>query len=313
MSLKATRDAYGEWLVEMGTRNKDIVVVDADLSESTKTVGFSKAFPARFFDVGVAEQNLILISAGLSLGGKRVFASSFAIFETGRGWEQIRNFIAHDRLNVALVASHSGLTSAADGSSHQSLEDIAIMRVLPNMRVVQPCDAEETQNALNAILASEGPYYLRLRREKEPMLNKNYNFRIGKAEVLRDGSDITMVASGTMVSASLQAADQLFAQHISTQVVNVHTIKPIDTDMLIHSASMTGSIVTVEEHNIIGGLGGAVAEVLSEHKPTRMLRIGVQDSYGESSRNINTLYQAYGLTPSQIAEATNTFIKKMKK
>jgi transketolase len=310
MSAKATRDAYGEWLIESGRKDQRIVVVDADLSESTKTIGFGKEFRNRFFDVGVAEQNLVAMSAGLSLAGKRVFASSFAIFETGRAWEQIRNFVAHDSLNVALVASHAGLSSAADGSSHQALEDVAIMRVLPNMRVIQPCDAEETKHALDVILASEGPFYMRLRREKETIIQKPYTFKLGRAEVLRDGGDVSLFASGTTVSASLQAAELLKARGVDAEVINIHTIKPLDAETLVKSAAKTGAVVTIEEHNIIGGLGGAVSEVLSEQKPTLMLRIGIPDTFGSSSRTIEALYRAFGLMPDQIAEAANTFIMK---
>ncbi|MBM3291257.1 transketolase family protein [Candidatus Bathyarchaeota archaeon] len=311
--MKATRDAYGDWLKEAGKLNKDIVVVDADLSESTKTNVFAKEFPDRFIDVGSAEQNLIDISAGLALGGKKVFASSFAIFETGRAWDQIRNVVSHDELNVTLVATHAGLSCAADGASHQALEDIALMRVIPNMKVIVPCDADETKNALDALLNTQGPAYMRLRREKEPLIEKKYNFKLGKAETLREGSDITIIATGMMVSYSLKAADILKEKGISSSVLNVHTIKPLDSNTLCKTAKNTGIIVTVEEHSIFGGLGGAVSEAVSETYPVPIFKIGVNDTFGQSARSFEPLLKAYGLTPDQIAETSEKYIKKIKR
>jgi transketolase len=313
MSMKATRDAYGDWLKEAGKINKDIVVVDSDLSESTKTNVFAKDFPIRFIDVGSAEQNLVDISAGLALGGKRVFASSFAIFETGRAWDQIRNVVSHDELNVTLVSTHAGLSCAADGASHQALEDIALMRVIPNMKVIVPCDAEETKNALDALLKIQGPAYIRLRREKEPIIDKKYDFKLGKAESLRDGNDLALVATGMMVSYSLKAADILKDKGIEASVINVHTIKPLDSDKLYKVAKETGMIVTVEEHSIFGGLGGAVSEAVSEGYPVPIHKIGVNDTFGQSARSFEPLLKAYGLTPEQIAEASEKHIKKMKR
>ncbi len=310
MSMKATRTAYGEWLAEAGKGYPEIVVVDADLSASTMTNMFGKAFPERFFNVGSAEQNLVSFSAGLAMGGKRVFASSFAIFETGRAWDQIRNVVAHDELNVSLVASHAGFSCAADGASHQALEDIALMRVIPNMRVVVPCDPEETKNILDAIMETSGPIYMRLRREKEPNLEKNYKFRLGRGEVMRDGGDLTIIASGMLVINSLKAAEILAEKGVDARVLNIHTIKPLDSKMLVKAAKETGAIVTVEEHQVDGGLGGAVCEVLSENYPVSVRRIGVRDVFGQSSRTMDELLDLHGLTPEKIAAAAENVIKK---
>jgi transketolase len=312
MSAKATREAYGEWLVETGKTNKDIVVVDADLAESTKTIVFGKAYPDRFFDVGAAEQNLIDVAAGLAIGGKRAFASSFAYFLTGRAWDQIRNIVAHDNLNVCLVASHGGFSAAADGASHLALQDVALMRVIPNMRVVVPADAEETKNALDAAIAAGGPFYLRLRRDKEPILQKGYKFKLGKAETMSDGSDVTIAAFGSMVDASLKAAAMLKEKKITARVVNVHTVKPLDFEALVAAAKATGSVVTVEDHSTIGGFGGAVAEVLSEKYPVPIKRLGAPDVWGGSSRNSDSFLKEFGLMPEQIAASAEQAAKKRK-
>jgi len=312
MSAKATREAYGEWLVEAGKTNKDIVVVDADLAESTKTIMFGKAYPDRFFDVGAAEQNLIDVAAGLAIGGKRAFASSFAYFLTGRAWDQIRNIVAHDNLNVCLVASHGGFSAAADGASHLALQDVALMRVVPNMRVVVPADAEETKNALDAAIATGGPFYMRLRRDKEPILQKGYKFKLGKAETMSDGSDVTIAAFGQMVDYSLKAAALLKERKIAARVVNVHTVKPLDTEALVAAAKATGTVITVEDHSIIGGLGGAVSEALSEAYPVPVKRLGAPDVWGGSSRNADSFNKEFGLTPEQIAASAEQAAKKRK-
>ena len=310
MSAKATRDAYGEWLVETGKTNSDIVVVDADLAESTKTILFAKAYPDRFFDVGAAEQNLIDVAAGLAIGGKRAFASSFAYFLTGRAWDQIRNIVAHDGLNVCLVASHGGFSAAADGASHLALQDVALMRVVPNMRIVVPVDAEETRSALDAAVAAGGPFYMRLRRDKEPILQKGYSFTLGRAETMRDGSDITIVAFGPMVDASLKAAAILKERRIDARVINVHTVKPLDAEALATAAKATGAVVTVEDHSILGGLGGAVAETLAERYPAPVKRLGAPDVYGGSSRNPDSFLKEFGLTPEAIADSTEKACNK---
>jgi len=310
MSTKATRDAYGEWLVETGKTNNDIVVVDADLAESTKTMLFGKAYPDRFFDVGAAEQNLVDVAAGLAIGGKRAFASSFAYFLTARAWDQIRNIVAHDNLNVCFVASHGGLSAAADGASHLALQDVALMRVIPNMRVVVPVDAEETKNTLEAALKAGGPFYIRLRRDKEPILQKPYQYKLGKAETMRDGSDLTIAAFGPMVNASLKAADLLKEKKIDAKVLNIHTVKPLDDDTLVKAAKATGSIITIEDHSILGGLGSAVAEAISEKYAVPIHRLGVPDVYAGSSRNIDSFLKEFGLTPDQIAVRAEQAAKK---
>jgi transketolase len=312
MSIKATRDAYGEWLVEAGKTNRDIVVVDADLAESTKTIMFGKAYPDRFFDVGAAEQNLIDVAAGLSIGGKRAFASSFAYFLTGRAWDQIRNIVAHDNLNVCLVASHGGLSAAADGASHLALQDVALMRVIPNMRVIVPVDAEETKNALDAALKTGGPFYLRLRRDKEPILQKAYQFKLGKAEIMRDGEDVTLIAFGPMVDASLKAATILKEMMIDARVLNIHTVKPLDGDALEAAAKATGAVLTVEDHSVLGGLGGAVAESLSEKYPVLITRLGIPDVYAGSSRNADSYLKEFGLTPDGIAARAEQIVENRK-
>ena len=308
----ATRNAYGDWLAENGG-NKDIVVVDADLSASTKTNQFAAKYPDRFFDVGAAEQNLIAFASGLALGGKKVFASSFAYFQTARAWDQIRNLVAHDKLNVALVSSHGGLSCASDGASHMAIEELAIMRVIPNMQIIVPCDAEETKTALDTIMQSQGPFYMRLRREKEHILEKNYDFKLGKAEVMREGSDVSMITTGGMVYYSLQAAEALAAEGVEAEVISVHTIKPFDEVAIIKSAKKTGAVLTVEQHQVAGGLGGLVAETLSENYPTLMKRMGVDDSFSETARTYNELLVHHGLTSPDIQATAQTLIEKARK
>jgi transketolase len=312
MSLKETRGAYGEWLQENGS-NTDIVVVDADLSASTRTNKFSSAYPERFFDVGAAEQNLVAFSAGLALGGKKVFASSFAYFETGRAWDQIRNLIAHDKLDVQLVASHGGLSCASDGASHQALEDLAITRVIPNLKVLVPCDAEETKNTLNALLGIKGPSYMRLRRDKEPVLEKNYEYKLGKIETMKEGTDLTIAAIGSQVYYALAAAETLKSKGINAEVLNVHTLKPLDADTLVRSARKTGLVLTTEQHQINGGLGGAVAEVLAENYPAHMKIMGVNDTFSETAREQDELMVHHGLTADHIVEAAQKLIEKTRK
>jgi transketolase len=312
MSDKATRDAYGEWLRENGT-NKAIVVVDADLSASTKTNKFAAMYPERFFNVGAAEENLVAFAAGLALGGKKVFASSFAYFQTARAWDQIRNLVAHDILDVQLVASHGGLSCAADGASHQALEDLAITRVIPNLKVLVPCDADETKNTLDVLMEVKGPSYVRLRREKEPILEKNYEYTLGKTEIMRDGSDITITAIGAQVYYALEAANILSSKGIEAEVLNVHTLKPLDKYTIIKSAKNTGKVVSTEQHQINGGLGGAIAETLSENYPTPMKILGVNDSFGGSARSSYKLLEEYGLTSEHIAMAAQSLLEKTRR
>ena len=312
MSLKGTRDAYGEWLQENGS-NTDIVVVDADLSASTRTNKYASSYPERFFDVGAAEQNLVAFASGLALGGKKVFASSFAYFQTGRAWDQIRNLVAHDKLDVQLVASHGGLSCASDGASHQAIEDLAITRVIPNLKVIVPCDAEETKNTLDSLMGIKGPSYLRLRREKEPVLDKNYEFELGRIEAMREGSDVTIVAIGSQVCLALDAAEKLSELGVNAEVLNVHTLKPLDKNTIVKSAKKTGRVVSTEQHQVNGGLGGAIAETLSEHYPTPMKIMGINDTFGETARTIGELLTHHGLKAEHIAGAAQKLIEKTRK
>lgn len=308
MANIATRDAYGQALAELGALNDKVVVLDADLSKSTKTNDFKKVFPERFFNMGIAEQNLLGTAAGFAAAGKIPFASSFAVFAVGRAYDQIRNSIAYPKLNVKIAATHAGLTVGEDGGSHQMLEDIALMRALPNMTVIVPADGVETKQVIMAAAAYDGPVYIRLGRPKVPVLfDESYQFEIGKGVVLKDGADVTLVATGIMVSKAMEAAEALAADGISAAVVNISTIKPLDQQLIIEMAQKTGAMVTCEEHNIYGGLGSAVAEVLVEHCPVPMARVGVEDSFGESGLP-DELLEKYGLTAANIADKAKAVI-----
>lgn len=299
----ATREAYGRILVELGRKCQEIVVLDGDLSKSTKTIEFAKVFPERFFDMGIAEQNLMGTAAGLALAGKIPCASTFAVFAAGRAFDQIRNTIAYPGLNVKIIATHAGVTVGEDGASHQSIEDIALMRVLPNMSVVVPADAAETAQAVAAAVVHRGPVYIRLGRPAVPVLfNEDYRFRFGKAEILREGPEATICATGILVSQALKAAEQLAGQGIEVTVVNVHTIKPLDVETITALARKTGAVVTAEEHSIYGGLGSAVAEVLAENCPVPLVRVGIRDRFGESGKPFELL-DAFGLTAPHITQA----------
>ncbi|MDD5382975.1 MAG: transketolase family protein [Candidatus Margulisbacteria bacterium] len=312
MKTAATRDAYGKTLVELGRENPDIVVLDADLAVSTKTALFRKEFPARFFDMGVAEQDMIGTAAGLAASGKIVFASTFAVFGSGRAWDQVRMSVAYTRLNVKIVVTHGGITTGEDGASHQANEDIAIMRVLPNLTVIVPSDAVETAKAIRSAAKFYGPMYIRLSRLATPIINKeDYEFKIGKGVVLRDGRDVTVFACGIMVAKALEAAEALKQENIDCRVVNIHTIKPIDQELIIKCAAETGAAVTAEEHSIIGGLGGAVAEVLGENQSVPLARVGIKDMFGESGKPEQLLVK-YGLTPEEIIKAVKSVIKRKK-
>lgn len=296
----ATRDAYGEILKELGGVNEDIIVLDADLSGSTKTSVFAKAFPDRFFNVGIAEQNLMGTAAGLAAAGKIPFASTFAMFATGRAFEIIRNSICYPNLNVKIAATHAGLTVGEDGATHQALEDISIMRSLPNMVVLCPADAVETKQCIEKAVEHNGPVYIRLGRAKVPVIfDENYKFEIGKGVELQEGKDLTIIATGVMVDRALTAGKKLLEEGISVRVINMPTIKPIDKDIIIKAAKETKGIITVEEHSIIGGLGSAVAEVISENHPTKVLRIGTNDCFGESGDGFQLL-DKYGLSVENI-------------
>ena len=310
MANIATRDAYGQALAELGALNDKVVVLDADLSKSTKTNDFKKVYPERFFNMGIAEQNLLGTAAGFAAAGKIPFASSFAVFAVGRAYDQIRNSIAYPKLNVKIAATHAGLTVGEDGGSHQMLEDIALMRALPNMTVIVPADGVETKQVIMAAAEYNGPVYIRLGRPKVPVLfDETYKFEIGKGVVLKEGTDVTFVATGIMVSKAVEAAEALVAEGISAAVVNISTIKPLDNALITEMAQKTGAVVTCEEHNIYGGLGSAVAEVLVENCPVPMARVGVEDSFGESGLP-DQLLEKYGLTAANIADKAKAVIAR---
>jgi len=300
--MKNTRDGYAAALLELGERDQRIVVLDADLAKSTQTEKFKQSFPERFIDCGVAEQNLMATAAGLAATGKIAFASTFAIFATGRAYDQVRNTIAYSNLNVKICASHGGITVGEDGSSHQALEDIALMRAIPRMKVIVPADFYETREAVKAAAAIEGPVYVRIGRPKVPVLfDDGYRFEFGKALVLRPGRDVTVLACGFMVHKALEAAEELAAGGIEAEVIDLHTIKPLDAEGILASASRTGRVVTCEEHSIVGGMGGAVAELLGEEMPLPMRRVGTRDSFGTSG-TAEELVEHFKLGSHHIAE-----------
>ena len=296
----ATREAYGKALVKLGKINDDVVVLDADLSKSTKTNDFYKAYPDRFFNMGIAEQNLVGAACGFAAAGKIPFASTFAMFATGRAFEIIRNSACYPKLNVKICATHAGITVGEDGGSHQSVEDISLMRSIPNMTVLVPADGVEAEKMIFAAAEYNGPMYVRLGRSAVPTLfDENYNFEIGKGVVLREGNDATIIACGMMVNEALIAADMLKEENINARVINMSTIKPIDTELIIKAAKETKAIVTAEEHSIIGGLGSAVSEVVSENHPVKVKKVGLNDCFGESGTP-GELLEKYGLTAKNI-------------
>jgi len=308
--LIATRDAYGKALAELGRANPNVVVLDADLSKSTKTNVFAKEFPERFFQMGIAEANMMGTAAGLATCGKIPFASTFAIFATGRAWEQVRLAIGYTGLNVKVAASHAGITVGEDGASHQTTEDIALMRVIPGMTVLVPADATETALMVKAAAAHSGPVYLRLGREPVPVVfDDSYQVQIGKAVPLREGDDVAILACGIMVGYSLTAADMLAERGVKARVVNVSTIKPLDAETIVRAAHECGCVVTAEEHSVIGGLGGAVAECLAERNPVPMEMVGIRDRFGQSGKPA-LLLEEYGLTPRHIMEAALRAMKR---
>lgn len=297
----ATRESYGNALAEFGEKY-DIIVLDADLSKSTKTEVFKKKFPDRFINMGIAEANMMSTAAGLAACGKIVFASSFAMFAAGRAFEQIRNSICYPNLNVKIGATHAGISVGEDGATHQCLEDMGIMRTLPNMVILNPADDIEARAAVEAAIRHDGPVYLRFGRLGVPVLfDESYKFEIGKGVQLVDGTDVTLVATGLLVGSALEAAELLKNEGISARVVNIHTIKPIDKEIITKAATETGALVSCEEHNVIGGLGSAVAEVLCETSPAPLLRVGTQDVFGKSGTPAK-LFEDYGLTAQAIAE-----------
>lgn len=306
INLKACRDGFGEALLELGKKNKDVVVVSADLAESTRCLDFGKKYPGRFIEVGVAEQNMAGVGVGLALEGKIPICCSFAVFNPGRNWEQIRISICYNKANVKLIGSHAGLNVGEDGATHQALEDIALMRVLPNMTVIAPCDYLETKKAVLAATKIKGPVYIRFGREKSAVITSSKTpFQIGKANVMKLGKDVTIITCGAMVSEALKAADELAKQKIGVEVINCHTIKPIDKATIIKSVKKTKKVVSIEEHQVNGGLGSAVAEVLSQNYPVPMKIIGMPDKFGESGTS-QQLLDKYNLNAKGI-------IKEVKK
>ena len=298
---KATREAYGDSLVALGAEYKNLVVLDADLAEATKTCKFKAAYPERFFDCGIAEGNMMGVAAGLASAGCIPFASSFAMFASGRAFEQVRNMVGYPHLNVKIGATHAGLTVGEDGATHQCNEDIALMRTIPGMTIINPADCIETAAAVKAAIEFNGPVYMRFGRYAVPnVYGDDYKFELGKGVEMRDGKDVTLVASGLTVHMALEAADMLAEDNISARVINIHTIKPIDADILVKAAKETGAVVTAEEHSIIGGLGSAVADVLAENCPVPMRRIGVNDKFGKSGQ-VPELLEEYGITAKNIA------------
>ena len=306
----ATRDSYGNALAELGAEHKDLVVLDADLAAATKTGVFKKAFPERHIDCGIAECNMMGVAAGLATTGLVPFASSFAMFAAGRAFEQVRNSIGYPHLNVKIGATHAGISVGEDGASHQCNEDIALMRSIPGMVVINPSDDVEAKAAVRAAYEHDGPVYLRFGRLAVPVINDrpDYKFELGKGVVLREGKDVTIVATGLPVSECLEAAEKLAADGIDAKVINIHTIKPLDEDLIVAAAKETGKVVTVEEHSVIGGLGSAVCDVLAEKAPTKVLKIGVNDTFGESGPAVELLHY-YKLDAEGIYGQIKEFLK----
>ena len=314
MSVKRIpmRDGYGKALLELVAANPKIVALDADVAKSTRSGWVKDKFPENFVDVGIAEQDLIGTSSGLALGGMLPFASTYAVFISGRAWDQIRTTVCYNNLNVKIAGAHAGISVGPDGATHQALEDVAIMRVLPNMTVVCPCDAEETRKATIAFSKVEGPCYIRFGREAVPVItDENTPFEIGKAQTFREGKDVAIIANGAMVYESLQVAEQLAAENISVEVINLHTVKPLDVDAIVNAAKKCGCVVTAEEHQIFGGMGSAVAECLAKNFPVPQEFIAINDSFGESGEP-QELMDAYGLNQSAIIAAVKKVISRKK-
>jgi len=310
--MKPTRDGYGEALLYLGEHNPDVVVMDADVAKSTRTDWFWKQYPDRFFDMGISEQDLLGTAAGFALGGKVPFVSTYGVFLAGRAWDQIRTTVCYANLNVKLGGAHGGISVGPDGATHQSLEEIALMRVLPNMQLIVPCDAIETRKATIAAASIPGPVYLRFAREATPIITKEEDeWVFGKAGVLRAGNDLTIIACGPIVAEALLAADELAKQGVSARVVNMHTIKPLDQAAILAAAQETGAIVTAEEHQVNAGLGGAVAEVVAKRHPVPMEMVAVMDTFGESG-TADELMQAYGLQAGDIVAAAQRALSRKK-
>ena len=306
----ATRDAYGKALVELGEKNPNILVLDADLAAATKTGAFKKAFPERFFDTGIAESNMMGVAAGLATTGYTVFASSFAMFSAGRAFEQVRNTIAYPHLNVKIGATHAGISVGEDGASHQCCEDIALMRSIPGMVILNPADDIEARAAVLAAAEHDGPVYMRFGRLAVPRIfDEDYKFEIGKAVTLKEGSDVTIIATGLMVNEAIEAAKALEAEGISVELINMHTIKPLDKEAVIKAAKKTGCIVTAEEHNVIGGLGDGVCDAVCEEYPVPVVKLGVEDTFGKSGPAVELLH-IFGLDADNIVKKAKLAISK---
>ena len=309
LKKKATRESYGEALAELGDKYDNLYVFDADLAAATKTGIFKKKFPDRFFDCGIAESNMMGVAAGMAATGKIPFASTFAMFAAGRAFEQVRNSVGYPHLNVKIGATHGGISVGEDGATHQCCEDIALMRTIPGMTVIVPSDDIEAKAAVKAAAAMEGPVYMRFGRLAVPVINdEDYKFEIGKGNVLKEGTDVAIIANGLCVAESLEAAKKLEAEGINAQVINMATVKPLDTELVLKAAKETGKVVTVEEHSVIGGLGSAVCDVLSEQLPTPVLKIGVNDVFGHSGPAVE-LIKEFGLDGDSIAAKVKEFVK----
>jgi transketolase len=296
------RDIYGQTLIELGRQNKDIVVLDADLSGSTRTNLFAKEFPERFFNFGVAEQNMISTAAGLASCGKTVFVSTFAMFAAGRAWDQVRNSVSYSNLNVKIVATHAGVTVGPDGASHQAIEDLALMRVIPNMNIIVPCDGPQTRQAVIAAGNTPGPFYIRLGRSKFVTIENKKDLQLGRAQLLNDGKDITIIACGIMVNAAMAAVKNLSQKGHSVRLINMHTLRPLDEEAILKAARETAGIVVCEEHSVIGGLSCAVREVVAQKAPLKVVSIGIKDRFGQSGEP-DELLKEYGLTSIDIEKA----------
>lgn len=309
----ATREVFGKTIAALSEEYPELIVLDADLAGATKSAEFQKVCPERFIDAGIAEANMVGISAGLATCGKKPYCCSFAMFTAGRAYEQVRNSVAYPHLNVKVIGSHGGLSVGEDGATHQCIEDLSLMRGIPGMMVLNPCDAPEMRAAVKALVEYDGPAYMRLGRSAVESVTKyedgDYTFELGKGVTLRDGSDVTIIATGMMVQMALKAADMLAEKDISARVLDIHTIKPLDEELVLKAAKETGAIVTTEEHNIIGGLGSAVSEVLAENCPVPMVRHGVRDEFGRSGSAAKVL-EAYGLTAEKIAECAEKALEK---
>jgi transketolase len=303
------RDVYGKTLIELGRQSRNIVVLDADLSSSTRTGLFAKEFPDRFFNFGVAEQNMMATAAGLASCGKTVFVSTFAMFATGRAWDQIRNSVVYNNFDIKIVASHAGLSVGPDGSSHQALEDIALMRVIPNIKIIVPCDGPQAKEAVLAAANTKGPFYIRLGRAKVATIDNKGEFELGKAQLLTEGNDVTIIACGLMVGEALMAAGQLLKKNIKARVINIHTIRPLDAKVILEAANSTKGIVVCEEHSTIGGLASSIDEVVAQNLPKKVIRVGIKSRFGQSGEP-EELLKEYNISSADIEKAVLSLVSE---